>query len=66
MKDIDIMICFLYGKVISVVINYSNCNLNGCKFTNFLHHYNVFGRIYSSGKFLRESHGHEASLARNI
>jgi len=66
MKDIDIMICFLYGKIICAVINGSNCNLSGYKFTNVLHHYSVFGRIYSSGKFFRESRGNEASLALNI
>lgn len=63
-ENIDIMICFLYGKIICAVINGSNCNLSGYKFTNIL--YSVFGRIYSSGKFLRESHGNEASLALNI
>ena len=63
MKGIDIIICFCMEKYSVQVVNGSNYNLSGCKFTNFLHLYSVFGRIYSSGKFLRESHGNAASLA---
>lgn len=42
----------LYGKVICELINCSYYNLSGYKFTNVFSHYNFFGRMYSSGKFL--------------